>query len=43
MIGRMIFMTVFLNIGFLLVDSLHKGFDLRRYSAFMMNRSPLHH
>ena len=32
-------MTVFLNIGFLLADYLNKGFDLGRYSAFIMNRS----
>ena len=36
-------MTVFLNSSFLLADYLHKGFDLRRYFTFIMNRSPLHY
>ena len=43
MIGRIILMAALLNIGFLHADYLHKGFDLRRYSVFIMNRSPLHY
>ena len=43
MIGRIILMTVLVKIGFLPAHYLHKGFDLRRYSAIIMNRSPLHY
>ena len=41
MIGRIILMTILLNIGSLLADYLHKGFDLRRHCNFINNRSLL--
>ena len=41
MIGRIILRTILLNVGFLPVDYLHKGFDLTRYCTFIKNRSLL--
>ena len=43
MIGRIILVIVLVDIGFLPTDYLDKGFDLRRCSAIIMNRFPLHY